>query len=152
MDAGGGRISAEEVLWRRFAVAKTVRTPLPADLLSSAFEPSKKDTDGLSVYQQAKLPNGDPLEIVRCLRPGGKPYALLSLPCCKLYERGIEAIDDPQDDPPPGHALLPSIRWVNEDDQDVAYAEKYAKLHNACVACVIEHRGPFKPHTCEPCE
>lgn len=90
------------------------RADLAIPVTRAAFQANRtEDTTGLSVFRESCFP--DPAQaaliIANALRKHGN-YYVVRLSVADLGVLGLSVIPDPQQDQPPGHALIPALGYI----------------------------------------
>jgi hypothetical protein len=117
------------------------RADLPVRILRSAFQAYRQDTTGLSVFRESCFPNpaAAPLILANVL-PGHGNYHIVRLSVAALQQLGLTVMPDPQQDPPPGHALIPELGYIQYEKNRPKAKEvqlELAKLASAPGAIVF---------------
>lgn len=78
-----------------------------------AFEPSKRDVDGISVFRELFLSAAD----LAKAGTSNNGYCVARLRVSDLIALGLTVVPDPRNDQPPGHAILPELS-ISEHNRD----------------------------------
>jgi len=78
-----------------------------------AFEPSKWDVDGISVFRELFLSAAD----LASAGTNKNGYCVARLRVSDLLALGLTVVPDPRNDQPPGHAILPELSF-SEHNRD----------------------------------
>jgi len=121
-------IADDEVLWRRVSKDKMC-LPNQDGVLPTAFDPSKYDDTGISVFRGRWH---TPRQIGCVLRTKGKtPSWVVGMTARQYRELGLHPIPDPQPGMD-GHALIPEINLANGfSDENEIRKQELAKLASA---------------------
>ena len=104
---------------------------LPVPIVRTAFEPNRGDVNGISVYREEfvspkTLANSGP-------QPGQYYVARLGVGILK-DGLNLSVVPDPQEDPPPGHALIPELNTATERQRSRELQRELAKLASRDIA------------------
>lgn len=99
-------ISPDEYVLRRIPKDKNRYDPsLNEPVQRIAFEPSKWDIDGISVFRERFVSATD----LAKAGTNNNGYCVARLSVSNLFALGLTIVPDPRDDQPPGHALIPEL-------------------------------------------
>lgn len=121
-------ISPDEYVLRRISKDTLRYNPsLHEPITRLAFEPSKRDISGISVFRELFVS----AETVAKAGRGANGCCVARLRASEIVALGLTIIPDPQDDQLPGHALIPelSAQQVKENkSQSKEIQHKLAKV------------------------
>lgn len=121
-------ISPDEYVLRRIPKDKSRYNPsLPEPVQRIAFEPSKWDVDGISVFRELFV-SADALVKAGTNNNG---YCVTRLSVSELIALGLTIVPDPRNEQPPGHAIIPELsisEWNQNKTKCKEIQRKLAKL------------------------
>jgi len=126
------RIGDDEILFRRIPVSTDW---YDGKVSPNAFNPTKSDIDGISVYRKTFLSAPDLAGKGRNV----KGYYVVALRAIDLKQSVIRVIPNPLPDDP-DHALIPDLTYSNKDSD----RSKMLKIRLAEL-CILPAEGPFIP-------
>ena len=109
-------VTSDEFVLRRIPNNKDwYESSLPEPVQRVAFQPSKRDTDGLSIFRQLFV---TPAQLAQA-GPNPAGYYVARLRVADLHDLGLSVIAAPQNNQPDGHAIIPELSYqaMKQDKQ-----------------------------------
>lgn len=72
------------------------------------FQPNKRDNNGISMFREFFV---SPAQVANAGGKGPTGYYVVRLRAADVIAVGLHIVPDPQDDQPPGHALIPELSF-----------------------------------------
>ncbi len=119
-------VSPKEDVLRRFVNSDQFYTLSAEGIVveRTAFEPTKRDTDGISVY---RLLFATPAQVAECGK-NSKGYFVARLLVADILQLNLHVEPAPTKDPPKGHSLIRELRIDTEKKRSKELQRELAKL------------------------
>jgi hypothetical protein len=120
----------------------------PIEILPVAFRPSRRDTDGLSVYLTHDFGGPTPLELAGAGGRAPADFLVVELREDDLVALGLSVKPDESPDAPQGHAVIPEINYADYSEggdrrrklKDLTV--RLAQLASHCIVDPMTSDGP----------
>lgn len=133
-------VSPDEYVFRRIPKDKLRYDPsLSEPVTRLAFDPSKKDIDGISIFRALFVSAED----VAAAGLGMNGYCIARLLVRDIIALGLTVISDPRDDQLPGHSLIPELAFQRVNAKETKpkskeYQRALAKLAGESIVFISE--------------
>ena len=125
-------MEGEEVLGSGEDVFRRVhRSYLRTDgsLMSGAFTPTGDDTDGISVYREAKMGGATPQQLLNSARKPANEYVIFRVQVAVFQSLGLSVTLTETEGGPPGHCVVPEYTFAASKDK--AQKERWMEVRDA---------------------